>query len=202
MNYLNFFLFLFSCFAVNAQFHDDNLWQINTVEQAKEYSSKYREVSFGIVNAEMDVVLFDNVDTTDLKASVGQVNTIFKRRTKFIKDTSIAMVNIQMIEFNYDKVTVDSAHVLIDRFISSYQSGASYWDLMKEFNSETCMFTSGPYSLSDLIERFGNVLEGRKAQDIIKWSYSNRPNLPCVIIIDQEVHKVPAFYSISFNVAG
>ena len=202
MNYLNCLIFVFSCIFVNAQFHDDNLSQINSVEEAREYASKYREVSFGIVNSEMDMVLFDNVDTTNLKASVGQINTIYKRRTKFIKDTSIAMVNIQIIEFNYEKVSINSANVLIDDFISRYQSGDSYWDLMKEFSGEKCKFTSGPCSLNDLVERFGNVLEGKKTHDIFKCSYSNRPNLPCLIIIDQKVHPVPAFYSISFNVAG
>lgn len=202
MNYINFLIFVFSCLVANAQFHDDNVARISTVEQAREYANKYREVSFGIVNSEMDVLLFDNVDMTNLKASVGQVNTVYKRRTKFIKDTSISMVNIQIIEFNYDKVTVDSANLLMDSFISRYEGGASFWDLMKEFSGETCTFTSGPYPLNDLYERFGNVVEGKKTKDIFKWSNSKNANLPCVIIIDQEVHPVPAFYSISFNVSG
>ena len=202
MNYFNFFLFLFSCVTVSAQFHDDNVSRINTVEQAREYASKYPGVSFGVVNSELNVVLFDNVDTTNLKASIGQVNTIYKRRTKFIKDTSIAMVNIQVIEFNYERLSLDAANVLIDDFISRYQSGDSYWDLMKEFSGKTCTFTSGPCSLNNLVEQFGNVLEGKKPHEIFKWSYSNTPNLPCLIIIDQKVHSVPAFYSISFNVAG
>lgn len=202
MNCYNFFIFLFSCVTVSAQFHDDNVSRINTIEEAREYASKYREVSFGVVNSESDVVLFDNVDTTNLKASIGQINTIYKRRTKFIKDTSIAMVNIQVIEFNYEKLSLDAANVLIDAFISRYKSGDSYWDLMKEFSGEKCKFTSGPCSLNDLADRFGNVFERKKTHDIFKWSYANKPNLPFLIIIDQKVHSVPAFYSISFNVEG
>ncbi|GEM_PF-6991506 len=199
-------ILLTSCILWNAiafgQFHDRNVTGITSLEDAQDYASRYSEVSFGLVNSELDVFLFDNVDTNDMAASVGKINTIYRRRTKFLKDTSITMLNVQVIEFNHEIVSLDSANAVIEEIIRKYEEGTSYWYLMKEYQNESCHFSGGPAPAELLKERFGNTMEERKKNDIFKWSYSNRPNLPVVIIIHQEAHSVPAFYAISYNVAG
>lgn len=185
-----------------AQFHDNNIPKINSLEAAKEYADRYREVTFGIVNSEMDVFLFDVVDTTDMGASIGTTNTIYRRRTKFLKDTMVTLVNVQVIEFDQNKISIDSANVLISQILEKFNSGSSYWNLMKEYRNESCTFNSGPSTTELLHKRFGSTLEDRKRDEIFKWSYSNRPNLPVIIIIQEEAHPVPAFYAISYNVSG
>ena len=191
-----------SSYGAYAQFHDDNIPKITSLQAAEEYAGRYKEVSFGLVNSELDVFLFDNVDITNMSASVGKINTIYRRRTKFLKDTSITMLNVQVIEFDPVKISPDSANVIIAEIIKKYKSGTSYWNLMKEYRSSSCKFEGGPISTELLEKRFGSTLEGRKKDDIFKWSYSNRPNLPIIIIIHEEAHPVPAFYAISYNVAG
>ena len=192
---------IYSAFSI-AQFHDNNIPKISTLEDAKAYADRYGEVSFGLVNSEMDVFLFDEVDTSNMKASIGVMNTIYQRRTKFLKDTIVTIVNVQIIEFNNEMIDIDSANVLIAEIIEKYESGTSYWNLLKEYRNESCTFNSGPSSTEFLHERFGTTLEDRQRGEIFKWSYSNRPNLPLIIIIQEEAHEVPAFYAISYNVAG
>lgn len=188
--------------GVCAQFHDANIPKINTLQAAEEYANRYEEVSFGLVNSELDVFLFDNVDLTNLSSSVGKINTIYRRRTKFLKDTNIIMLNVQVIEFDPDKVSLDSANVLIETIISKYESGLSYWYLMKEYQSSSCKFEGGPMSTELLESRFGSTFEERKEDDIFKWKYADTPNRPIVIIIHEEAHSVPAFFAISYNSAG
>jgi hypothetical protein len=190
------------CFTANAQFHDKNIPKITSVKAAEEYAGRYSEVSFGLVNSEMDVFLFDNVDTTDMPSSVGTINTIYRRRTKFLKDTTITMLNVQVIEFDSGRISLDSANFLIAEIIKKYENGTSYWNLMKEYRNESCKFEGGPVSTELLKERFGSTLEQRRKDEVFKWSYSNRPNLPIVIIIHEEAHSVPAFYAISYNISG
>ena len=73
---------------------------------------------------------------------------------------------------------------------------------MKEYGNESCKFTVGPVETSTISERYGSTMEDRKQDEIFKWSYTNKPDLTCLIIIQQKAHPVPAFYSISYNVAG
>lgn len=197
-------LLIFGCVCLSAygQFHDNNIPKIESVDAAKEYADRYREVSVNLVNSEMDVFLFDEVDTGNMKASVGKISTIYRRRTKFLKDTVVTLVNVQTIEFDHDKISIDSANVLIDEIIKKYNAGTSYWNLMKQYRSESCKFNSGPSPTELLKKRYGCTLEDRKKDEIFKWSYSNRPSLPIIIIINEEAHPVPAFWAISYNVAG
>ncbi len=186
--------------VARAQMHEENIPKINTVEEAIEYANKYREVSVEIVNSERDVFLFDHVDLDNLSASVGKINTLYQRRTKFLKDTMITMVNVQTIDFNNQLIDIDSANALIDLIMKDYKNGSSYWDLMKKYQSASCRFDSGPVATEALEKRYGSTLTERKKDEIFKWSYPNRPNLPVIIIIHEEAHPVPAFYAISYTV--
>lgn len=185
-----------------SQFHEMNIREISEISEAQAYASRYGEVSFGLVNSELDVFLFDGVDMNNMKASVGKVNTLYQRRTKFLKDTVISMMNLQVITFDAEHMSLDSANALIDLMMADYKLGLNYWKLMKKYESEFCQFSSGPIETDQLVGRYGVDLSNKRQDEIIKWSYPNRPNLPILIIIHKEAHPVPAFYAISYNVAG
>lgn len=183
------------------QFHDSNIPKISSLNEAKLYASRYSEVSFGIVNYEKDVFLFDNVDLSNPAASVGKINTLYHRRTKFLKDTTVRVVNIQMIEFS-NSLSNDSVVALMKRIKSDHTKGLSYWSLMKKYHSTTCTFSSAPETSDDLAEKFGNDFTNRKAREIIEAELRNQQSHPVLIIIEKEAHEVPAFYAISYNAAG
>jgi hypothetical protein len=195
-------IFLFSVGHSFGQFHEMNIRKISDLAEAESYASRYGEVSFGIVNAELDVLLFDSVDLSNMRASVGKVNTLYQRRTKFLKDTVVTMMNLQVISFEMEHLSSDSTDLLIERIIADHQQGMSYWNLMKKYESGGCHFSSGPIQTDHLVPRYGINLVDRKKSELIQWRYPNQPNLPVLIIIDEEAHPVPAFYAISYNVAG
>ena len=185
-----------------AQFHEMNIRKISEIAEAQDYASRYSEVTFGLVNSEFDVFLFDSVDMNNLHASVGKISTLYHRRTKFLKDTVISMMNLQVISFESEHISSDSANTIIDRIMIDYREGMNFWHIMKKYESEGCQFSNGPVQTDLLLDRYGINLSNKKTSEIIKWSHPNRPNLPILIIIHQEAHPVPAFYAISYNVAG
>ncbi|MFZ9027665.1 MAG: hypothetical protein ACO2Z9_01555, partial [Crocinitomicaceae bacterium] len=63
MRNLTILTFLFWSIMSYGQFHDYNIGKITEIKEAKEYASRYREVTFGIVNMHKDPFLFDAVDT-------------------------------------------------------------------------------------------------------------------------------------------
>lgn len=195
-------ILLLSVGACHAQFHEMNIRKITDLSEAQAYASRYSEVSFGLVNSELDVFLFDSVDMNNMRASVGKISTLYHRRTKFLKDTIISMMNLQVISFEAGTVSLDSANLIIDQIMADYAEGMNYWHLMKKYESTGCHFNSGPIQTDHLMGRYGINLADKKESEIIKWSYPNRPNLPILIIIHKEAHPVPAFYAISYNVAG
>lgn len=190
------------CLGANAQKHDEAIREINSLEEAKAYASQYSEVSFGLVNSELDVFLFDKVDLSNPSASVGKSYTMYQRRTKFLKDTSITMMNVQVIEFDPDQISPDSTNVLIAEIMESYKEGTSYWNLMKKYRNESCKFTGGPSSTDELLKRFGSRFEDHTKNDIFTWRYTAHPESPVIIIIHQDAHAVPAFYTISYTIAN
>lgn len=189
-------------FSVFAQNHDEVIPQLQSIEEARTYAAKYKEVSFDIVDLERDVFLFDNVDLNDLEASVGKVKTLFRRRTRFLKDTLVTILDIQTISFNTELVSAETAKAIVDSILADYANGMGYWDLMKKYRSATCFFESGPQQTSALNQRFGSTLEDRKRKEAFEWSFSDQPNFPIVLIINQEAHQVPAFYAISYTLPG
>lgn len=167
-----------------------------------EYAKRYREVSVGIVDAERDVFLFDGVDTSQLDAHIGEVKTVYRRRTKFIKDTSVYLASVHTIVFDELKISADSAHFLAEKMEQMYDRGVSTWGLMKAFENESCRFESGPVTREELEQRYGFVLNGLKNGDLIIRPNADHSDYPVILIFREAVHKVPAFFVISYNVAG
>lgn len=194
-------LFVMLTYGSWCQFHENNIPKISSLTEAESYAARYSEVSFGIVNYEKDVFLFDNVDLSNPSASVGQINTLFHRRTKFLKDTTVKVVNVQVIEFS-TSLSRDSIHNLMDQIRLDHTRGMSYWALMKKYHSSTCSFSSSPETSGDLKSTFGDDLTHRKTRDMVVVERKVQRGHPVVIIIEKEAHEVPAFYAISYNAAG
>lgn len=184
-----------------SQFHDSNIPKIVSLSEAKSYASRYSEVSFGLVNYEKDVFLFDNVDMNNPGASVGQINTLFHRRTKFLKDTTVQIVNIQQIEFS-SQLSNDSIRSLIVQIQRDHLKGLSYWALMKKYHSSTCSFSSYPEITDELKNHFTVDFTERRSKEMIETAFKKSKEQPVLIIIEKEAHQVPAFYAISYNISG
>jgi len=90
----------------------------------------------------------------------------------------------------------------VDSMLVDYENGYSYWDLMKKYRSATCFFESEPMQTDVIEKRYGSTLEDKKRKEAFELSFSDQPNFPIVVIIHQEAHKVPAFYAISYTIAG
>jgi hypothetical protein len=179
-----------------------NIRKISELSEAKAYASRYSEVSFGLVNPELDVLLFDSVDLSNMRASVGKITTLYQRRTKFLKDTVISMMNLQVISFQMELISIDSATALMQEIEEDYARGLNYWQLLKKYGSPACHFHSGPVETDQVPLRYGMNPADRRESDIIRSTYPNRPGAPMLIIIKEASHPVPAFFAISYNVAG
>ena len=53
-----------SIFFSYSQNHSENISAIKTVDQANKYAASFREVTASLVNAEKDVIFFDEIDTS------------------------------------------------------------------------------------------------------------------------------------------
>ena len=109
------------------------------------------------------------------------------------------MLYVQIIDFDYKLISIDSAKTIMQGIVRMYASGASYWSILKKYRNESCSFELGPLSGDKLLKRFGSSFEERTRDEIIMWNQESKEEKPCLIIIQEPAHKVPAFYSIAYN---
>lgn len=195
-------LFLFGSMSSWGQFHDYNISKITELKEAKEYASRYREVSFGIVNMHKDPFLFDAVDTSDLAGEIGRIVYIFNRGTKFLRDTLLEMVHIQVVEFNTDLIPSDSISEWKKNVKSMLDAGSTYWDVKKRYLNSGITFKSEPIDGSEIMKQYG--LEALEIDDkkFHKFTSPKNTKIDGWIVIDESPVFVPAFYSISYLRAG
>ena len=94
---MKFLLASFACLSTLFSFsqnHEENVKSIITIEQANSYAADYREVSVSLMNAEMDAMFFDDIDTSNLEKYVGVSKTFFGRTTKLIEEIRLYSVRI------------------------------------------------------------------------------------------------------------
>lgn len=195
------FLLVLSVSTVFSQFHDYNISKITDINEAKAYASRYREVSFGIVNAHNNPFLFDDIDTSNMKNEVGNVRFIYNRGTKFLKDTTLTMTHIQVVEFNTNVLSEDSIAKLKVLIQQRMNEGVGYWMLQREFRGEGIRYTSQPVNIDDIDVTYN--VEGDSLVDMgFQWWETTDHNRIGWIIMDENPVKVPAFYSISYLKAG
>lgn len=202
MRNLTIIMLLFCSMTSWGQFHDYNISKITGIQEAKDYASRYREVSFEIVNMHKDPFLFDAVDTSDLAGEIGRIVYIFNRGTKFLKDTLLEMVHIQVVEFNTDLVPADSVDSWKKNISKMLASGGSYWDVKRRYLNSGITFKSEPIDGSEIIKLYG--LEALEIDDkkFHKFNSPKNSKLDGWIVIDESPVYVPAFYSISYLRAG
>lgn len=202
MRNLTVLTFLFWSVMSFGQFHDYNIGKITEIKEAKEYAKRYREVSFGIVNMHKDPFLFDAVDTSNLEGEIGRIVYIFNRGTKFLRDTLLEMVHIQVVEFNRDLVPADSIVQWRENVKNMLANGSSYWDVKKRYLNSGITFKSEPIDGKEIIKQYG--LEALEIDDkkFHKFRAPKNSKIDGWIVIDESPVYVPAFYSISYLRAG
>ena len=202
MRNLTVLIFLFWSMMSYGQFHDYNIGKITEIKEAKEYASRYREVTFGIVNMHKDPFLFDAVDTSNLEGEIGRIVYIFNRGTKFLRDTLLEMVHIQVVEFNTDLVPADSIAPWKENVRYMLENGSSYWDVKKRYLNSGITFKSEPIDGNEIMKQYG--LEAMEIDDkqFHKFHAPKNSKIEGWIVIDESPVYVPAFYSISYLRAG
>lgn len=186
--------FIFWSFS---QGHEEWMEKINTVEDARLYASKHRDVLVSFVNQEKDRFLFDDIDTSNMQQYVGQSSTLFGRTTKLLKDTSVLMVDIQLIEFDVNASSEEASSVLRSQMLKKLREGESFWELKSLYAHTSAKFTSGPELIDDIRKRFNLDLQHSGSGSI--YEVTERQGTRCILILSVSSHKVPAFYAISFN---
>lgn len=189
-------IFLLTHFNVFCQGHENWISKISTVEDALRYASKHKDVLVSFVNSEKDVFLFDSIDTSNLSSHVGQSSTLFGRTTKFLKDTMITMVDIQVILFDTAAMPSETIDVLKPQMLKRIHEGEKFWDLKKKYAHTSTSFISGPEIVQDVLIKYNVNVEYAQAGAIYEFNVGGRQG---IIIVNIAAHKVPAFYAISYN---
>ncbi len=202
MRSLTVLTFLFWSFFNFGQFHDYNISKITELNEAKEYASRYREVSFGIVNMHKDPFLFDAVDTSNLEGEIGRIVYIFNRGTKFLRDTLLEMVHIQVVEFNTDLLPADSIASWKKNVQNMLADGYGYWDVQKRYLNSGITFKSEPIDGREIIKLYGHEALEIDDKKFHKFRCPKNSKVDGWIVIDESPVYVPAFYSISYLRAG
>lgn len=186
---------LLSC-SLLAQGHDAWINKINTVADAHKYASKHKDVVVDIVNPELDVFLFEEVDLLKMDQYIGQIRTLYNRKTKFLKDTLVTMTDLHFLAVvSKDKVKIDS---LLRCLQKELDNGETFWNLMRryQYKSEDLHFSSGPIRADIAEKRYGVSLKEALPGQVFQVS----KNQDCgFLIVDKQVHQVPAFIAISYN---
>lgn len=178
------------------QNHAENFETINTEEDAEQYAEGFREVFTGVVNIESDVFFFDDIDTSSLEDYVGELKSFYGKTTKMIKDSMFNIVNVQVIRFDLEKVSPETAEILMGQMKKLLDRGDSYWDLKKRFAHTSAQFTSAPEIVEEVSGEY-SITEEQMTEDAY-YEWSTKGKYVGLVIIDKGPHEVPGFYTISF----
>ncbi|NRA12505.1 MAG: hypothetical protein HRT57_11180 [Crocinitomicaceae bacterium] len=130
-----------------SQNHRENISAIKTIDQAKKYAAGFREVSVSMINAENDVMFFDDIDTSDLSKYVGTSKTFYGRTSKLIEDSIIHIINVQVISFDMSKISKETANLILNQISKKMETGESFWALKKKYSHTSAIFSSSPQAL-------------------------------------------------------
>lgn len=181
-----------------SQNHNENMSAIKTVDQANKYAASFREVSVSLINAENDVIFFDDIDTTDLKKYVGTSRTFYGRTTKLIEDSIIHIINVQVISFDLSKTSKETANLLLGQISKKIDAGESFWELKKKYGHTSAIFASFPKPVESVKRKYNlseDTLEvGKKSN----WEILGSKDQVGLLIVEKAAHPVHAFYAISY----
>jgi hypothetical protein len=181
-----------------SQNHAENVRSIETVEEANTYAAGFREVSVSLMNAEKDVIFFDDIDTSDLAKHVGESRAFYGRTTKLIDDSIISLINVQIISFDLTKISKETAELMLSQMFKKLEAGESYWSLKKKYAHTSAQFTSSPEALASVTSKYNltesELTEGSK----LNWEIVGSKSQVGIIIVSKAAHSVPAFYTLSY----
>lgn len=190
-----------ACFSIlytNAQNHEENVRSIKTIEQANSYASSFREVSVSMVNAEKDVMFFDDIDTSDLSKYVGTSKTFFGRTTKLIDDSMLQIINVQIISFDLSTISKETAELMVAQMVKKLNEGEGFWSLKKKYAHTSAHFCSSPESLNAITTKYDLLEKDLEVGKTLNWEIVGRKNEVGILIVEKAAHLVPAFVTLSY----
>jgi len=183
------------CFSQN---HEENISAIKTIEQANSYAASFREVSVSIVNAEKDVMFFDDIDTSNLEKYVGTSKTFYGRTTKLIEDSMLTLINVQVISFDLTTTSKETAELLVSQMNKRLDNGETFWGLKKKYGHTSAQFNSSPEPLESITGRYNLDANSLEVGKKFNWEILGSKDQIGILIVEKAAHKVPAFYAISY----
>lgn len=187
-----------SILCTYAQNHAENVRSIKTIEQAHSYASSFREVSVSLVNAEKDVMFFDDIDTTDLSKYVGTSKTFYGRTTKLIEDSLLKMINVQVIAFDLSTISKETAELMLAQMLKKLNAGESFWSLKKKYAHTSAQFSSSPEPVDEVTRKHQLAEKDLEEGKVLNWEIVGSKNQIGILIVEKAAHSVPAFVAISY----
>lgn len=188
--------------VLHGQSHAEVVAKINSIEEATKFASNHRDVTVDFVDAENDVFLFDKIDTSKMESYVGKVETVYRRSTKFLKDTIIQIANVQFIRFKPELITLEESVDFAQKIMEDHNGGMSYWNIMKKYQREGIVFNGGPKTDLELLTEFNSNFNTRSLDEMFITNTVENESYPVVALIRVKSHDVPAFIAISYNEMG
>jgi hypothetical protein len=188
-------LSIFSCYSQN---HSENISAIKTVDQANKYAASFRDVSVSLLNAEKDVIFFDDIDTADLSKYVGTSRTFYGRTTKLIEDSIIDIINVQVITFDLSKTSKETANLMLGQISKKMDAGESFWALKKKYSHTSAVFTSSPEPLESVKRKFSLAEDALELGKKSNWEIVGSKDQVGLLIVEKAAHPVHAFFAISY----
>ena len=195
------FLALLACLSIffsYSQNHSENISAIKTVDQANKYAASFREVTASLVNAEKDVIFFDEIDTSDLSKYVGTTKTFYGRITKLIQDSIIDIINVQVISFDLSKTSKETANLLLGQISKKMDADESFWVLKKKYAHTSAVFSSSPEPLESIKKKYSLSEDALEVGEKSEWEISGSEDQVGLLIVEKGAHPVRAFFTISY----
>ncbi|MFT6983111.1 MAG: hypothetical protein ACJAUD_001882 [Crocinitomicaceae bacterium] len=187
-----------SIFFSYSQNHSENISAIKTVDQANKYAASFREVSVSLVNAEKDVIFFDDIDTSDLSKYVGTSKTLYGRTIKLIQDSIIDIINVQVISFDLSKTSKEMANLLLGQISKKMDAGESFWELKKKYAHTSAVFSSSPEPFESIKKKYSLGEDALEVGEKSNWETTGSEDQVGLLIVEKGAHPVRAFYTISY----
>lgn len=185
-------LFTYFCFSQN---HTEEVKKITSIQEARAYASKYREVSISMINEVKDKYIFSSLDTVDAKSNIGKSFEDYGRVSRIVSDTLINLAEIELIQFDLSKTSEETYEILMGQIRKRIDAGATYWEVKDKFSHTSAYFFSGPRSTGSL--KIVDVLELKDKTG--EWVYFEYEDLRGLIRIKNMKEKVQAYYILGYN---
>ena len=189
---LTFIVFSSLSFAQN---HKEEIKKLASVDEARSYASKYREVSVGLIDENRDRFLFAQLDTSDLKSNIGKEFDNYGRVTVIIQDTLVDMVEIELIQFDLNKTSEESTEILMSQLKKRMANGDDYYSLKEKFDHTSAYFYTGPR----IIQRIKLLSTEQLQSNPEEWKEFSYEDLRGYIRLKTEVKAAKAFHVIGYN---